>query len=298
MRKNYLSGVVTAMVTPFYEDGTVNLDTVAQLTQFLIEKGITGLFPLGTNGECMRLTLAERKAVAEVVVRTAKGSSVPVFVHTGAVTLEDTLALTRHAAEIGADGVAVVTPCYFKLTDEELFGFYQAVAGCVSQDFPIYVYSIPQCTTNDISAELMEKLFKEIPNVVGIKYSFLDLERTKQYCAIEGLSVLHGADTMYPEMMALGCDGVVSGLSGAYPEPFANQVTAYKQGDHAAVLQWQKIAQQVGELTSRGNISQIKYVISQRGIPVGDIRLPALPPCEETKLRIQDDMGKLRLSIN
>lgn len=293
MTKKYLSGVVTAMVTPFYADGSVNLDAVAQLTHFLIKKGITGLFPLGTNGECMRLSIAERKAVAEVVVQAAKGSNVPVFIHTGAVSLEDTIALTRHAAQIGADGAAVVTPCYFQLTDEELFGFYQAVAGCVSEDFPIYVYSIPQCTTNDISAELMEKLYLEIPNVVGIKYSFLDMERTKQYCAIEGLSVLHGADTLYPEMMALGCDGVVSGLSGAYPEPFANQVVSYKKGDNQSVLHWQKIAQQVGELTNHGNIAQIKYVISQRGIEVGDIRLPALPPSEETKLQIQVNMQSI-----
>lgn len=297
MKKNYLSGVVTAMVTPFHADGTVNLDAVAQLTQFLIAKGITGLFPLGTNGECMRLSVEERKAVAEAVVCAAKGSNVPVFVHTGAVTLADTLTLTKHAAQIGADGVAVVTPCYFKLTDEELFGFYQAVASCVPEDFPIYVYSIPQCTTNDISAGLMQKLFSQIPNIVGIKYSFLDMERTKQYCAIDGLSVLHGTDILYPEMMAIGCDGVVSGLSGAYPEPFANQVASYKKDDNQAVLQWQKIAQQVSELTNRGNISQIKYVISQRGIPVGDIRLPALPPSEETKEKIRSGMSAINIHL-
>ena len=287
MTKKYLHGVVTAMVTPFHTDGSVNLQAVTELTQFLIQKGITGLFPLGTNGECMRLSVAERKAVAEAVVQAAKGSNVPVFIHTGAVSLEDTIALTRHAAEIGADGVAVVTPCYFKLTDDELYIFYQTVASCVPEDFPIYVYSIPQCTTNDISAELMNKLYCNIPNIVGIKYSFLDMERTKQYCAIEGLSVLHGADTMYPEMMALGCDGVVSGLSGAYPEPFVNQVVSYTAGDNNSVLHWQNIAKEVGVLTDAGNIAQIKYVISQRGIEVGDIRLPALPPSAETKLQIQ-----------
>lgn len=295
MMKKYLRGVVTAMVTPFHADGSINLDAVAKLTHFLIEKGIMGLFPLGTNGECMRLSVAERKAVAEAVVQAAKGSNVPVFIHTGAVSMEDTLTLTRHAAQIGADGVAVVTPSYFKLTDEELFGFYRAVAGCVSEDFPIYVYSIPQCTTNDISVPLMEKLYREIPNIVGIKYSFLDMERTKQYCAIEGLSVLHGADTLYPEMMAIGCDGVVSGLSGAYPEPFANQVAFYEKGDSSSVLHWQKVAQQVGELTNHGNIAQIKYVIEQRGISVGDIRLPALPPSEETKQQIQAMMPSIHI---
>lgn len=297
MANKYLSGVVTAMVTPFHPDGSINLNAVAQLTRFLVEKGISGLFPLGTNGECMRLSVSERMAAAEVVVQTAKGSGVPVFVHTGAVTLEDTLALTRHAAQIGADGAAVVTPCYFKLTDEELFGFYQAVASSVPADFPIYVYSIPQCTTNDISVSLMEKLYREIPNIVGIKYSFLDMERTRQYCAIEGLSVLHGADTLYPEMMALGCDGVVSGLSGAYPEPFVRQVTSYHEGNNDAVVCWQKIAQQVGKLTSGGNIAQIKYVIEKRGIAVGDIRLPALPPSQEQKREISAAMANINSLI-
>ena len=80
---------------------------------------------------------------------------------------------------------------------------------------------------------------------------------------------------------------IVSGLSGAYPEPFVNQVVSYTAGDNNSVLHWQKIAKEVGVLTDAGNIAQIKYVISQRGIEVGDIRLPALPPSEKTKLQIQ-----------
>ena len=294
----HLSGVVTAMVTPLHDDETINLESVTQLTHFLIDKGISGLFPLGTNGECMRLSVLERKAVAETVIKAASRSDVPVFVHTGAVAMADTLELTRHAQAIGADGVAVVTPSYFKLTDEELFEFYKTVAESVSSDFPIYVYNIPQCTVNDISVSLMKRLYTEIPNIVGIKYSFADTERTQAYCAIEGLSVLHGADTLYPEMMTLGCDGIVSGLSGAYPEPFVKQVQANNENRTDDVLYWREKALLVGEATDHGNISHIKYIISQRGINVGDIRRPALPPSEEKRAIIRTSMKEIDKEIS
>lgn len=293
----HLSGVVTAMVTPFHEDGSINIEAMEQITHFLIEKGVSGLFPLGTNGECMRLSVQERKRLAEAVVKAAAGSDVPVFIHTGAVSMEDTLELSCHAKNIGADGIAVVTPPYFKLTERELYAFYKKIANVVGEDFPVYVYNIPQCTGNDISVELMERLYNEVPNIIGIKYSFGDDERTKGYCSIKGLSVLHGADTKYPEMMVLGCDGVVSGLSGAYPEPFVNEVQAYKKKNMEELLFWQKAGWLVSEATDCGNIAYIKYIISQRGIDVGNIRFPALPPTEAVKKIIKSAMREVEAAI-
>lgn len=293
----HLNGIVTAMVTPVDKSGKINTDATAKLTQYLIDSGVTGLFPLGTNGECMRFNVEERKKVAETIVSTARGSNTSVFVHTGAMTEEDTAELTKHAYSIRADGAGIVTPPYFKLNDNELFNFYKRISEVVPNDFPIYVYNIPQCSGNDISYELMCRLFDKIPNIIGIKYSFNNDERTRRYCSIEGLSVLHGADTRYPEMMEIGCDGVVSGLSGAYPKPFVEQASEYSKGNKEAMFRWQKIAKEVAKVSANGNIAYIKFMITERGIDVGEIKLPAFPPLSEEQNIIKSGMKNIDAEI-
>lgn len=111
----------------------------------------------GTTGEMMYLTVEERKQVAEVTVKEAAGR-VPVFVHVGAWNLKDTIELAQHAEKIGADGIGVVTPAFYKLSDQGLVDFYVEVAHSVSEDFPVYMYAIPQNAINDVNAAVAKKL--------------------------------------------------------------------------------------------------------------------------------------------
>ena len=96
---------------------------------------------------------------------------------TGAMSLEDTVELSRHAVEIGADGIGVVTPSYFKMSDDAIVAFYQKVSKSVPADFPIYMYGIPQCSVNDINTYVAGKVAETCPNVVGIKYSYPNMSR-------------------------------------------------------------------------------------------------------------------------
>ena len=285
-----LFGVTVAMVTPITKDNRVDPEGVAQLTDMLIEKGVNCLYPCGTTGEMLRLSVAERKLVAETVVKTAD-KRVNVFVHCGCMNQEDTIELVKHARDIGADGAGVVTPEFFGLNDREMEEYYVAVASAVP-DFPIYLYNIPQCAANDLKADVAQRIAKRCPNVVGIKYSFADIVRTVDYINInEGnFSVLHGHDRAMVAMLALGCKGTVSGIAGIYPEPFVAAYQAYMAGDLHKAQQYQKICVKfVDALRGGSNMSYFKEALKMRGINAGYMRAPQLdlPEDEVAALRIQ-----------
>ena len=138
-----LFGVTTAMVTPIDENNEVDYEAVRQLTEMLIDKGVNCLYPCGTTGEMLRLTVDERKKIAETVVEMAAGR-VNVFIHCGCMRQEDTIELVKHAKTVGADGAGIVTPAFFGVNDEEMKQYYLAVGESV-KDFPLYLYNIPQC---------------------------------------------------------------------------------------------------------------------------------------------------------
>ena len=174
-------------------------------------------YPCGTTGEMCLLSLEERKKVVETVVRKTAGR-IPVFAQVGAVTLADTMELARHAVQAGCDGIGVVTPIYFKLSDQGLIDFYKAVAKSVPEDFPVYLYGIPQNAVNDISVRVAEEVAADCKNVIGIKYSYPDMTRLQEFMLVnqEKFSVLVGPDHLFHVVVAAGGDGVVSGNTGHY----------------------------------------------------------------------------------
>ena len=166
-----LEGVVVPVVTPLTASDKVDTQSLERLTDHCIEGGLNCLYPCGTTGEMMYLTVEERKTTAETVVKQAAGR-VPVFVHVGAWNQADTIELAKHAVSIGADGIGVVTPVFYAISDRGLVEYFKAVAGSVPEDFPVYLYGIKQNAINDINKDICEEVAKACPNVVGAKYSF------------------------------------------------------------------------------------------------------------------------------
>lgn len=281
MKKLY--GVTVAMITPMDENGRIMEESIRKHVDFLIDKGVNCLYPLGTTGEMYLLTVEERKKVAETVVDQAKGR-VTVFVHVGAMRQSDTIELAQHASSIGADGIGVVTPSFFTVRDNELEEYYVSVAKSVPSDFPVYLYNIPQCSTNDLKPEVAERIVKRAPNVIGIKYSFADMLRTAEYLRVNNgnFSVLQGADRLLHEALAMGCDGTVSGNSSVYPEPFVGVYKAFKEGNVEEARKQEKIAQEVSEILKNGsNMAYYKAALKLRGIDAGHMRKPLLDLTEE-----------------
>ena len=138
------------MITPLTDDDRIDVGSLEALTDHCIESGMTCLYPCGTTGEMMYLTVEERKITAETVVKHAAGR-VPVFVHVGAWNQRDTIEFAQHASAVGADGIGVVTPSFYHVSDDGIIDYFRAVADSVPKEFPVYLYGIKQNAVNDLT---------------------------------------------------------------------------------------------------------------------------------------------------
>ena len=293
MKKLY--GVTVAMTTPFTESDRVDVSALQEQTNMLIEKGVSCLYPCGTTGEMLRLSTDERMVVAETIVQAAAGR-VPVFIHAGCMRQDDTIGLARHAQEIGADGIGVITPQFFGCDPREMEEYFVTVAGSVREDFPVYLYNLPQCSANDLSAQVAQKVAARAKNVIGIKYSFADVNRTMEYLTINDgdFSVLHGCDKVFGSMLVKGCDGTVSGCAGVFPEPFVAVYRAFESGDIKEITRLQKIAACfVNALKAGGNMSYFKEALKLRGLGGGHMRAPQLDIPEPEISALKDELTAL-----
>lgn len=291
---NKLFGVTVAMVTPFTDEDKVDVPALESLTNMLVEQGANCLYPCGTTGEMLRLSEFERKLVAETVIRTVAGR-IPVFIHVGAMTLNETIILAQHAHEVGANGIGVVTPQFFGATDRELENYFVTVANSVPSDFPMYLYNIPQCAANNISPELVKAVAEQCENVIGIKYSFADLNTTLSYLDVkEDFSVLHGYDKLFHGFLQSGCDGAVSGCACVFPEPFVNMYNFFEAGDIEKARYWQQACVDFSNaLKSGANMAVFKSALTMRGLKGGYMRLPQLDLLEDENITLKASLTRL-----
>jgi len=159
-------GLMPAMVTPFDEQGEVDLVATEAVIERFIEAGVDGISPLGSTGEFSHLTGDERKRFAREVTGIV-GGRVPVVIGVGAAGTKEMVELAQHAQEAGADAVLVVSPFYWKVGEEALFKHFATVAEAV--DIPVLIYNLPMLTGIDLSPSLVARIATECPNAVGIK---------------------------------------------------------------------------------------------------------------------------------
>jgi 4-hydroxy-tetrahydrodipicolinate synthase len=289
-----LYGVITAMTTPFDEHDHVDTEALKKQTEFLIQKGVNCLYPTGTTGEMYLMTPEERELVAQTVVETAAGR-VPVYIHVGATTLPETLRLAKHAYKIGADGIGIVTPSYFSVNDKAMVLYYEEIANSLPIDFPIYLYSIPQCAANDLKPHVVQEIADRCKNVVGIKYSYPDMLRINEYLKINNgeFSVLFGTDRLFLPALVMGADGTVSGCSGPMPEHFVAVYDAFCKGDYQKALKEQKIANEICEIIRSGaDMAYFKTVLDYRGLKGGHMRKPLIDLDQAQKEELIEQIKK------
>jgi dihydrodipicolinate synthase/N-acetylneuraminate lyase len=262
-----LRGAIAAAVTPLSGEGS-SLDeaAVGPLVAFLSECGIDGVLACGTTGEGILLSVDERRRVAELFV-AARPDGFSVAVHAGAQTTKDTVALARHAREIGADAVAVIAPPYFPLDERELLAHFRAAAEACAP-LPFYVYEFAGRSGYSVPVAVIERLRDAVPNLAGLKVSDTPFERVEPYL-LEGLDVLVGSEPLALEGMERGAVGTVSGLASAWPEVVA--ALAHERSDeaHARVC---GLRDALAELPFH---AALKATLARRGVPVNeDVRPP------------------------
>lgn len=290
-----LYGVIPAVLTPFSPAGEVEVAKLQRYVDWLIQRGVHGLFPCGTNGEGPAMTSAQRRTVVEAVVEAA-GGRVPVVAMTGDLSTESTIGLTRHAQRAGASGAAIVTPWYFPLDEAALEAHFAAVAEAVP-DFDLYLYNIPGNAQNSISPSLAARLAERYPRIRGVKDSSKSLQTLREFlAALPGRTVIAGTDTMLFDGLAAGAKGVVSAIADCFPEAMVAIYTAYQAGrmEDARVLQG-RVNGLRDALKMGPYIHPYKLALSWRGIDVGTVRSPLRPCTTEEAWAIRAALDKLEV---
>ncbi|HZD57793.1 MAG TPA: dihydrodipicolinate synthase family protein [Anaerolineales bacterium] len=270
---NPFYGLVCPILTPFDENGQIDPSAARKLVDFLVEQEVDGLMPGGTTGEGMLLTIEERKRLAEIVVEQAAGRT-KVIVHTGCISTAETVELSVHARQVGADAVSVITPYFYAINDEALFKHYLAVAEAVP-DTPISLYCYPDNAKQMISTELVCRLRRAAPNILAIKFSSVDLIQFQEYIAAggEGFHALCGVDAIALSARAAGACGQVSGNANVFPQPFRKLYAAFSRGDLLEARHQQAVINHIRAVL-KDDIAYFKAALVYRGIPVGNPRPP------------------------
>jgi dihydrodipicolinate synthase/N-acetylneuraminate lyase len=290
-----ITGTLAAAVTPLRDDGArLDEDAFAPLLEFYAAGGIDGLLVLGTTGEGILLSSAERRRAAELAVAGA-APSLKVIVHCGAQTTAETVALTAHAAEIGARGAAVIAPPYFAYTGDELTEHFAAAAEACAP-LPFYIYEYAERSGYAIPVEVIEAVRQRAANLVGMKVSDAPFDRVEPYLAT-GLDVFVGSEPVIRAALDRGAVGAVSGVAAAFPEAVAALV-AEPTSERAA--QVESLRAVLGRLPFQ---AAAKAALQLRGVPVhGDVRAPLrrLGAAEIERLRAElgslADLGAVHLS--
>lgn len=290
-----LHGIIVAMLTPYQENGAINLPALREYVDFLLARGVHGLFPTGTNGEGPALSLEERKQVIQTVVEQAAGR-VPVIAHTGGITTAESVELTRFARACGAQAAAVVSPYYFPHDEAALEEHFRAIAAAVP-DFPLYLYNIPGNAKNDLKPAFVARLRQRAQNIVGIKDSSKDLTRLEEYIATlgPGFTTIVGTDTLILPALVMGAAGVVSAVANVFPEPCVALYGAWQEGDlaQARALQYQ-INRIRAVLKAGPYITPYRVALAQRGLPFAAVRPPFRPLSASEQANLEENLTKLQ----
>ncbi len=222
----FFSGIATAMITPFDENG-VNLEELGKMIEFQIDGGTDALVILGTTGEPATMTEAEKESVIRYSVKKADGR-IKIIVGTGSNDTAKAVASSVKAEKLGADGVLAVTPYYNKCTQKGLYDYYKAICDAVS--IPVIAYNVPSRTSVNILPETVEKL-AEIPNMAGIKEASGNMAQVCETMRrIRGKTDLYsGEDFLNLPMLAIGGAGLISVASNIAPALLKKMYTLVKQ---------------------------------------------------------------------
>ncbi|MDO8538975.1 MAG: dihydrodipicolinate synthase family protein [Opitutaceae bacterium] len=281
MTRRKTNGLIAAPFTPMHADGALNLEAIDGYAGWLHGNGVVGAFICGTTGEGTSLTLEERRQVAARWVAVAP-SGLRVIVHVGGNSLADCRALTAHAASLGADSVACMAPFFFKIRNvAELVEWCAEVASAAPQ-LPFYYYHIPSMTGASVPvAEFLAAAANRIPNLVGVKYTFEDLEDYARCLRFADgrYDVLFGRDELLLSALSLGARGAVGSTYNFAAPQYRRLIDAFSRGDQrmAAVLQAQAV-QMIDDCVKSGAhpIAAFKWLMSRVGLDCGPTRLPLM----------------------
>ena len=289
-----LGEVLTAIVTPFREDGSVDFHRFATLARYLVDNGSDGLVVAGTTGESPTLSEDERLELFRVAVG-AVGERATVIGGTGTYSTAESVHLTEKAHQIGVDGFLVVTPYYNKPPQRGIVEHFRAIAHMT--DKPVVAYNIPGRVVINIESQTMAEL-AEIPNVTAVKQANDDLVQARFIVEQTGLDLYAGDDNLIYPFLELGGMGGVCVHTHVVGPRVKEMIRLYKSGDRVEARRVnEELEASYDLLKTVVNPIAIKAALNMLGHEVGGLRLPLVEANEDEQAAVRDCLERLGLLV-
>lgn len=287
------SGIIPPVSSTFDRDGNIDKTAMKAVADFLIQKGVNGLFYLGTGGEFSQMNAAQRMALAETAVAIVD-KRVSVLIGVGSTSTDEAVKLARHAEACGADGIVAINPYYWKVAPRNLDDYYQQIARSVS--LPVIIYNFPDLTGQDLTPAIVKRLVLANDNIVGIKDTIDSVGHLRTMintvkAVRPGFSVFCGYDDHLLNTLLLGGDGAITASANFAPDLSVGIYRAWQQNDLATAATLNKKLLQLPSIYALETpfVSLIKYAMQCVGLPVNTYCLPPiLEASEEARSQVRE----------
>ncbi|MDR0778562.1 MAG: 4-hydroxy-tetrahydrodipicolinate synthase [Methanomassiliicoccaceae archaeon] len=286
-------GTITAIITPFRKDGSIDEEALRRLVTFQEENGADAIVPCGSTGESATLSFDEHLRVVGIVVDQVKRAKV--IAGAGSNSTSEAISLSRRSEAAGADGILSISPYYNKPTQEGIFRHYKAITESIS--VPLIVYNIPGRTASNITADTLLRI-AELPGIAGVKEASGNLEQIQRILdgRPKGFSVLSGDDPLTYEMMRMGADGTISVASNCVPARISKMVSHCLSGKmNDALAVHTELSPLFAALFCETNPIPIKYIMAKMGYGSGTLRLPLTELTEKNRAAVDSVMKSIGL---
>lgn len=289
-----IEGIITAVVTPFDETENVDEQGFRKIINYLVESGVNGLFPVGSQGEFFALVKEEKKKLIDIAVEEARGR-VFVMPNTGAISTRESIELSEYAEKAGADCVSIITPFFISPTQEELYEHFKAI--CHSVTIPVLCYNNPGRTGGvALTPATLARLAEELPNFAGIKDSSGDLTQVAEMIRLcpPDFKVIIGRDTLIYGALTYGAAGAIAATANVAPKLVVGIYRAFKAGDYDKARQYQGELAPLRMAFGLGSFPVVmKEALTIMGLPAGRCRRPIQPLSEEKRAQLREILVKM-----
>ena len=296
MRVPYFGRLLTAMVTPMNQDGSINYEAMADFADWLIDNGSDGLVVCGTTGESPTISTEEKLELFRTVVRRVN-KRVPVIAGTGSNNTAGTIELTKAAAATGVDGFLVVGPYYNKPPQEGFYQHFKAIAECT--ELPLIIYNVPGRTSSNILPQTVVRLAQDCKNIVAIKEAAGCVSQVAELYSVlpEDFSIYSGDDMLILPFMSVGATGLISVVSNTGGQLLQDLMQAFEAGKvkEAMDLNAQMLPVAKAMFITTNPIPVKEAVSMLTPINAGPVRLPLVPMSESEKEKVYDVFKKYGL---
>ena len=280
-------GIFPAFYACYDSEGNVSTQATKDFVEYLIGKGVSGLYVGGSSGECIYLSVEERKQTLEAVMEVAKGR-IAIIAHVACNNTKDSQELARHAESLGVDAIAAIPPIYFRLPERAIAKYWNDIsAAAPNTDFVIY--NIPQLAGVALTLSLFDEMLKN-PRVIGVKNSSMpiqDIQMFKRQAAINNKEVVvfNGPDEQFVGGRIIGADGGIGGTYGVMPELFVKLNSLIESGDFENAGKLQDDIDEViyTMCSANGNMYAVAKAALKKlsGLDLGGVRAPLLNLSDE-----------------